>query len=117
MARKQTHQRDRTDIGWFVSSDGPTIPEEKRLASFLGVVHCDLSEVKDTAERRPILGAQVKGARGWELHFGKYKGEEIGDVPTEYLEWGLTVCGAKRAFQKFQDRAADELMRRRAKGE
>jgi len=43
------------------------------------------------------------------LNFGKYKGEDLQDIPIQYLEWLADEC----QFDDVKEAAEEELQRRK----
>jgi uncharacterized protein (DUF3820 family) len=85
---------------------------DAQTRQFLEVVDCEPAEVLDTAERLPGLKAAVKGASGITVYFGKHKGLMLGQVPSSYLRWALSVGEPSRSFRRFQRQAQTELQAR-----
>lgn len=82
------------------------------MMAFLGIVDCELGEVKDSAERYPELLAAVEGSGGWEVPFEKHEGAKLRDAPDDYLRWAAGIVPETKGFWKFQQRAREELKRR-----
>lgn len=59
---------------------------------------------------RDLFSDPQKSGRGWRMLYGKYKGERLSQIPTEYLEW---VVGSQRKSSPFKAAVLREIKGRR----
>ena len=50
------------------------------------------------------------GAGGWTMPFGKHRGEPLGDIPLDYLDWVLENCELRS--ERLREAIEEEVERR-----
>ncbi len=92
------------------------------LVAFLELVHCQPHQVLDVPPDRLHVdhAAQGEGPHHLpvnlrtsigeqQIYFGKYKGQKLKEVPTNYLIWALSQKASDKSFRKFQRKVQDYL--------
>ena len=95
----------------------PTLAHEVRAEMFLNLVACHPDEVVDSYEewgnvKAPTDQIIAEAGSAATVYFGKYKGQVLRDVPSDYLEWLLDLPDPSKGVRKFCRLARQELIRR-----
>jgi len=76
--------------------------KEKRRNLMIGVTFDHTS--------RDLFSDPQKAGRGWRMMYGKYKGEKLSSIPTDYLQW---VADSQKKHTPFKSAVVKEIKHRR----